>query len=294
MSLACQPSILEAPPRHGRILVFGLEGAASPRDAIVRLGEAIAGSHAIVGLGPSLVHALGGAIEGLRAFPALTGKGVSFPSTQGALWLSLGGDDRGEILDRAFAARLALGAGFRLEEEVDTFVYGTGRDLLGYEDGTENPKDDAAVAAAIVANRGPGLDGSSFVAVQRYRHDRARFHEGSFEIRDSVVGRHHVSNDELPDAPITAHVKRTAQESFDPPAFMLRRSMPWGGVGEHGLYFVAFGESLSRFERVLTRMAGLEDGTVDALLGFTTALSGGYYWCPPVRNGKLDLRAIGG
>jgi hypothetical protein len=58
-------------------------------------------------------------------------------------------------------------------------------------------------------------------------------------------------------------------------------------VNEHGLYFVAYGESLDRFERVLRRMAGLDDGIVDRLLSFTRAVSGGYYWCPPV-----DPRAL--
>jgi hypothetical protein len=28
-------------------------------------------------------------------------------------------------------------------------------------------------------------------------------------------------------APPSAHVKSAAQESYDPPAFMVRRSMPW-------------------------------------------------------------------
>ncbi len=56
---------------------------------------------------------------------------------------------------------------------------------------------------------------------------------------------------------------------------------------------MAFGESLDRFERVLSRMAGREDGIVDALLGFTRALSGGYYWCPPVQDGRLDLSRLG-
>jgi porphyrinogen peroxidase len=108
-----------------------------------------------------------------------------------------------------------------------------------------------------------------------------------------VIGRRRVGNEEIGDAPATAHVKRTAQESFDPPAFMLRRSLPWGGAGEQGLYFVAFGESLDRYERVLDRMAGREDGVVDALLGFSRALSGGYYWCPPLRAGRLDLSRLG-
>jgi putative iron-dependent peroxidase len=88
-------------------------------------------------------------------------------------------------------------------------------------------------------------------------------------------------------------VKRTAQESFDPPAFVVRRAMPWGGVAENGSYFVAYGESLDRFERLLTRVAGLEDGIVDALLGVSRPASGGYYWCPPARAGRIHLAAIG-
>ncbi len=41
-----------------------------------------------------------------------------------------------------------------------------GRDLTGYEDGSENPKGDAAPAAALVAS-GAGLGGGSFVCTDR-------------------------------------------------------------------------------------------------------------------------------
>ena len=69
--------------------------------------------------------------------------------------------------------------------------------------------------------------------------------------------------------------------------------MPWGGVRERGLYFVAYVEDLDRFERVLMRMAGKEDGTQDALMTFTKALTGGYFFVPPLTDdGKLDLRAL--
>jgi putative iron-dependent peroxidase len=64
-------------------------------------------------------------------------------------------------------------------------------------------------------------------------------------------------------------------------------------VGQQGLYFVAYGESLDRYERTLRRMAGQDDGVVDALLGYTRALSGGYYWCPPVGGAGIDLSAVG-
>ena len=69
---------------------------------------------------------------------------------------------------------------------------------------------------------------------------------------------------------------------------MVRRSMPWGTPSQHGLYFVAYGRSLDAFERVLTRMAGIEDGMRDALFSFTHPVTGGYYWCPPVLEGRLD------
>lgn len=39
-------------------------------------------------------------------------------------------------------------------------------------------------------------------------------------------------------------------------------------------------------------MSGGEDGVVDALFSFSRAVTGSYYWCPPVRAGRLDLRAL--
>ena len=294
MSLpACQQAILEPLPSHARYLSLSLRTFENPRAALDRLRARTAGWSAAIGLGAPLVEALGAEVLGLRPFPALSGPGVAFPSTQGAVWAFLPGEDRGEILDRALALRGALGEGFSLDEEVEAFKYAGGRDLTGFEDGTENPREDAAIAAAIVTGRGPGLDGGSFVAAQKYGHDLPRFHALAGPAQDDVVGRRRTSNEELADAPRSAHVKRTAQESFEPAAFMVRRSLPWGGAGENGLYFVAFGESLDRFERVLGRMAGREDGVVDALLGFTRALSGGYYWCPPVKEGRLDLSRLG-
>ncbi|HYM33312.1 MAG TPA: hypothetical protein VEU47_18585, partial [Candidatus Cybelea sp.] len=94
-------------------------------------------------------------------------------------------------------------------------------------------------------------------------------------------------------APASAHVKRTAQESFTPEAFVLRRSMPWTDATRAGLVFVAFGRSFDSFEAQLTRMSGLEDGVTDALFGFSRPVTGAYFWCPAMRNGRLDLRPIG-
>ena len=163
-----------------------------------------------------------------------------------------------------------LSDAFVLDLVVDAFRYGTGLDLTGYEDGTENPEGEEAVEAAIVKDAGKGLDGSSFVAVQQWLHDFDAFDDMSGEEQDDSIGRRKSDNEELDDAPESAHVKRTAQESFEPEAFVLRRSMPWATPGgEGGLMFVAFGNSFDAFEAILNRMVGNEDGIADALFNFT-------------------------
>jgi len=196
---------------------------------------------------------------------------------------------------RTKAISAALGATFRLEQTVDAFKYGDGDlglDLTGYEDGTENPSGTEAVNAAIVTDSGPGLDGSSFVAVQQWVHDLVVFAALPPSEQDQIIGRRKSDNEELGDARASAHIKRTEQESFDPEAFILRKSMPWANESEEGLMFVAFGHTLDAFEAQLARMTGLEDDIPDALFRFSRAATGGYYWCPPVSDGRLNLDAL--
>lgn len=81
------------------------------------------------------------------------------------MWLR--GDDRGDLVHAGRELAGQLEDAFELESGLDVLRYGTGRDLTGYEDGTENPSGSAAVRAALVTDAGAGLDGSSFAAVQQ-------------------------------------------------------------------------------------------------------------------------------
>lgn len=186
-----------------------------------------------------------------------------------------------------------VGGTFRRDRLVDGFTYDIGRDLSGYIDGTENPQGEDAVAAGIVSGAGDGLDGGSFVATQQWLHDLSHFESLAQDVRDNIIGRRLSDNEELDDAPASAHVKRTAQESFDPEAFIVRRSMPWADASGEGLMFVAFGKTLDAFEAQLRRMVGENDGIVDGLFRFSRPVSGSYFWCPPVADGHLDLTALG-
>lgn len=287
-----QPGILQAIPTVGRYLFFSLAPEANPRETLLELASQVDGESVVVGFGASLVRALGATLEGLTDFPVHTGAGFDVPSTPQALWCWLRGDDRGELVHRTHTLRNILEPDFMLEDVVDAFRHGVGLDLTGYEDGTENPQGEKAEAAAFVKNAGSGLDGSSFVAVQQWVHDLELFADFPQQEQDHIIGRRKSDNEELDDAPASAHVKRTAQESFDPEAFMVRRSMPWADAAQEGLMFVAFIESTYAFEVQLKRMVGAEDGISDALFRFTRPLSGAYFWCPPLANNMLDLSAV--
>ncbi len=286
-----QPAILQAVPQKSRYLTYTLIPGADPRAALRALRDQVDGDRVLAGLGLSLVSALGKTIDGLRAFPQQAALGIDIPSTPAALWLWLRGTDRGVLIKRNRQLDALLSAAFEPDSVIDAFIHGSGRDLTGYEDGTENPKDDAAIAAAVSQQQ--GIAGSSFVAVQQWQHDLGRFDAMSPLEQDHSVGRRRSDNEEIDDAPESAHVKRTAQESFDPEAFVVRRSMPWSEGSRCGLVFVAFGASFDAYEAQLKRMTGAEDGITDALFRFTRPLTGAYFWCPPLRDGKLDLAALG-
>ncbi|MEZ0307298.1 MAG: Dyp-type peroxidase [Ramlibacter sp.] len=301
MTTLYQPGIFESIPAVARYVVFSLgpdADAQGIKDALGRLSPLANGSDVVLGVGPSLVAALGAEIPGLHEFPDMSGHGVKVPSTPGTLWCWVRGQDLGDLLHLTRKVQKALAPTFAVRHVVDAFRHalgesGHGRDLTGYEDGTENPSGEAAEEAAFVHGQGEGLDGSSFVATQQWLHDLDAF-EGLAEAdRDNHIGRRLSDNEELEDSPVSAHVKRTAQESFDPEAFMLRRSMPWMMSMQAGLMFVAFGKSLYAFEAQMRRMAGQEDGVTDAMFAISRPVSGAYFWCPPLRGGKLDLRRLG-
>ena len=288
-----QPGILAGVPPLARYLSFSLSAGSKPMKALSALAVIADGDEVVVGVGAPLAAVLNCNIPGLKVFPSRFESGLVLPSASSALWCWLRGKDRGVLLHRSRIVAKILDGAFALDSVIDSFVYDGGRDLTGYIDGTENPKGRRAYNAAIVQDQGRGMDGSTFVAVQRWIHDFQKFAAMSQKHQDDAIGRRRSDNKELAGAPRSAHVKRTAQESFSPEAFILRRSMPWSDGINGGLNFVAFGKSFDAFEAQLRRMLGAEDGVTDALFKFTRPVSGSYFWCPPMAKGNLDLRQLG-
>jgi len=287
-----QKAIVAPLPKQGRYLYFRLLPDTQVEDALASLAD-IVPEQDVIGLGPVLTRDNATLAKLHRPFPSLVGKGVSAPSSQHDLWVWLRGADRGELVLRGLVYSQVLAECFVLDQQLDGFMYKDGHDLTGYEDGTENPVEQAAIDAAYTAGMGEGIEGGSFVAVQKWVHDLSHFKAHSQPEQDHMIGRRLSDNEELDDAPASAHVKRTAQESFQPEAFLVRRSMPWADDEGEGLNFVAFGSTLEPFEMQMKRMLGLDDGIVDALFRFSMPVSGSYFWCPPLTaEGKLALASL--
>ena len=287
-----QPAIFHDVPARSRYLTFVIKQPAELKNVLTSLSHMVDGTSVVMGIGIKIVTTMQKEVPGLQLFPELSNAPVPVEATVGDLWFWLRGDDLGELLHRGRAIEVIAKPAFDLHQVVDGFKYGHGMDLTGYEDGTENPEGEEAEQAALMVGESEKMDGSSFVAVQQWLHDLNHFEKLSEQEQDNIIGRMKSSNEEIADAPKSAHVKRVEQDDFDPPAYVVRRSSPWIENQRSGLMFLAFGYSFEAFEAQLTKMIGMEDGVTDALFTFSKPLTGNYYWCPPLGKEGLNLAQI--
>src|ERR1700683_5255237 len=82
-------------------------------------------------------------------------------------------------------------------DEVHGFRYFDDRDVIGFVDGTENPRGSAAHEAAIVGDEDPAFAGGSYVIVQKYLHDMKGWNALPVETQERIIGRKKLSDIEL-------------------------------------------------------------------------------------------------
>ena len=221
---------------------------------------------------PSMTPAL------LTPFAEVLGPdGHRAPATQHDAWMWISGSAPDVTFDHARAAAAAVDDVAVLAAEQPGFTYHEGRDETGFVDGTANPPVRRAADVALVPPGEPGEAGSHVLAM-RWVHDLDAFHRLPIAEQERVFGRSKAESIEMSDEekPPDAHIARVEIGDDDE---IFRRSVPYGTVDEHGLYFVAFSADRSRFDRMLARMFG-NDGVRDRLTDFSTPVSGAYYFAP--------------
>jgi porphyrinogen peroxidase len=180
----------------------------------------------------------------------------------------------------------SIGGMVSVADEVHGFRYFDDRDVLGFVDGTENPRGDAAREAAIVGGEDPAFAGGSYVIVQKYLHDMKAWNSLSVEMQERIIGRRKLSDIELSgtDKPSSAHNALTNIEQNGRQLQILRDNMPFGrpGHGEFGTYFIGYSRTPRITEIMLENMfVGQPPGNYDRLLDFSRASTGSLYFVPP-------------
>ena len=210
-------------------------------------------------------------------------------------------------------ARLAYGvaqlrwvqAGFIGEGAADE----TPRNLMGFKDGTMNPK--PPFGAVWVADEGPAwMCGGSYLVTRRIRISLEHWDRTELDFQEEVIGRHKysgaaigkqnefdpidldaVDQDGNPVIAENAHVRlaapaanggaeilRRAYSYNDGVSFIAERWPPWrqGLMYDAGLFFIAYQrDPRSGFIRIYETMAKL-----DALNQYTTHVGSGLFACP--------------
>ena len=221
--------------------------------------------------------------EGFQAFSALAGvDGASVPSTQRDVLFWIQSGRRDVTMQVVLAIHSFMQTVGALQLDLAGFQYLDSRDLIGFIDGTANPKEDKAREAALIPEGKPGA-GGAFVLSQQWVHNLPAFHTLSQSEQEQVVGRTKPDSIEFEGEamPPTAHVSRTDYQENGKALKIFRRSAPYGTVKEHGLYFLAFSCELRRFQVLLERMFGASgDGFSDKLIRYSKPVTSSYWFAP--------------
>jgi porphyrinogen peroxidase len=170
-------------------------------------------------------------------------------------------------------------------DEVHGFRFFDDRDIIGFVDGTENPRNEAAMEAALIGAEDAAFAGGSYVIVQKYLHDLDGWNQLSTETQERIIGRTKLSDIELDDSvkPTYAHNALTTITEDGKEVKILRDNLPFGraGSGEFGTYFIGYSRAPRRIEQMLENMfIGRPPGNYDRLLDFSRAVTGNLFFVP--------------
>lgn len=202
------------------------------------------------------------------------------PATQHDALVWLSGSAYDVLFDMARSVVRDLAGLASLQDETSSWPYRHDRDLTGFTDGSENPTLLDAPAIALIPEGLPGAAGSVLL-LQKWKHIVTQWEALPVDQQERVMGRTKLDSIELSNKPANSHVARTDQDEFGK---IFRRNMPYGDVTDHGTMFVGFSAEQKRLSKMLDSMAGLLDGTRDALTRYTQPLTGSYYFVPSVES----------
>lgn len=253
----------------------------------VEFRELEAGLSCIMGIGSSAWDQLFGAPRPaeLHPFREIRAGARHAVSTPGDLLFHIRAKRMDMCFEMAAQIMARIGEAVSPVDEVHGFRYFDDRDLLGFVDGTENPRGDEVAEAALIGDEDPTFTGGSYVVIQKYLHDIAAWNALSTEAQERIIGRTKLSDIELDDSikPTSAHNALTVITENGREIKILRDNMVFGrpGSAEFGTYFIGYSRSPRTIEQMLENMfIGRPPGNYDRILDFSRAVTGNLFFVP--------------
>jgi len=178
-----------------------------------------------------------------------------------------------------------LGEAVAAVDEAHGFRYFDDRDLLGFVDGTENPRGQAVIDAALIGAEDSAFAGGSYVITQKYLHDLSGWNALPTEAQERIIGRTKLADIELDEKVklTSAHNALTTISENGREYQIVRDNMPFGRVGtaEFGTYFIGYCRTPRVTEQMIENMfVGRPPGNYDRLLDFSRAVTGTLFFAP--------------
>ena len=218
----------------------------------------------------------------LQNFTPIAGGKHTAVATRGDLHFHIKGSSSSICYDMAGSLAQILDPVAVSVEEVHGFRYWDGRSILGFVDGTENPKGEKRAFFGLIGDEDPVYKGGSYLFVQKYIHDLKAFRSLSVEEQEKVFGRSKEDDIEMTDEhkPSNSHI---ALANIGDDLKIIRDNLPFGNMStnEMGTYFIAYMSAFSTVKKMLENMfIGVPEGNYDRLLDFSTPRTGTLFFVP--------------
>ncbi|MDT7526091.1 Dyp-type peroxidase [Pseudidiomarina sp. GXY010] len=178
-----------------------------------------------------------------------------------------------------------LGHDVELVEQITTFRFMDGRDLLGFIEAPDNPRGLRRRQVALVQDD-PVFAAGSYIYLQKFRHDLRRWEQLSTDMQEHVMGRKKVTGERISEALLSQVSHSRAARLLDAneqPLELLRQNMPWGNLREQGLLgLYCTGQPSHLHTWLKQRYLADSQGDYDPLLDYIEAISNSAYFAPSV------------
>lgn len=177
-----------------------------------------------------------------------------------------------------------------LVEQIKCFRFLDGRDVNGFKYGSDMPHGRKKQAITLVGDEDSMFIGGSYIHVQRYRHDIARWQQLPIAEQEIVMGRTQLDNEKIPFAPENCFAQRNELKGETGEPLLLNIGMPFADIQNQGFFTVTCAASGYAFQTLLKHRLGYADSEgPDMWLDYSQADFGAAFFAPSINL----LRALG-